>query len=75
MSDLLPYGYDLLYDIKTEEQLNAYVESLVRDLVSIAAMRREDGKPIDAYLRQKLLSILVDTATPVSEQHFPHNEE
>ena len=46
----LPYGYDLLYGLKTEAQLQAEVEFLAHRLAGIASMRRDEGKSIDAYV-------------------------
>lgn len=46
----LPYSYDLLYDIKTQEQLQHEVEYLAHRLSGIAKLCREDKRPIDEYL-------------------------
>ena len=48
------YAYDLLYDIKDEDELQALVDHLLNQLAGIAALRRRDGKPIDAYVVQVL---------------------
>ena len=40
----LDYAYDLLYDIKDEEELRILVDHLANDLAGIAAFRRQDGK-------------------------------
>ena len=53
MSDLR-YAYDLLYDIKTEEELQSEVEYLVRRLAGIANLLREDGRDIDGYIKAVL---------------------
>ena len=50
----LAYGYDLLYDIKTLGQLETEVDYLAHRLSGIAKMRRDDGAPIDEYLRMVL---------------------
>ncbi len=50
----LSYSYDLLYDIKTPEQLRAEVESLASRLSGIAELCRGDGFPIDDYIKSVL---------------------
>lgn len=52
--ECLRYVYDLLYDLKTERQVQREVEYLAHRLAGIAKLRREDGKPIDGYIRQIL---------------------
>ena len=44
------YSYDLLYDIKTPEQLHAEVEYLAHRLGGIARLCRDDGYSIDEYI-------------------------
>lgn len=46
----LSRDYDLLYDIKTEADLEQHVDYLVHRLAGIAQMRRNEGKSIDGYL-------------------------
>lgn len=46
----LGYSYDLLYDIKTTEQLQNEVEYLAHRLSGLARLCREDGHPIDGYV-------------------------
>ena len=50
----LDYAYDLLYHIKDEEELLALIDHLLNQLTGIAALRRQDGKSIDAYILQVL---------------------
>lgn len=50
----LDYIYDLLYDIKTEEELQREVEYLAHRLSSIAKTRRGEGKSIDERIKQIL---------------------
>lgn len=50
----LNYAYDLLYGIKTHEQLQEEVNYLANRLAGIANLRREDGYPLDNYLREVL---------------------
>ena len=50
----LGYVYDLLYDIKTKEQLNNEVDYLVERLSGIAKLCRQDGCSIDAYISTML---------------------
>jgi len=45
-----PYTYDLLFDIKTTDELQEEVEYLTHRLSSLAKLRREDGHPIDDYI-------------------------
>ena len=56
----LNYSYDLLYDIKTYEQLQQEVEYLTHRLSGIAALCRGDGHSIDDYILMML--------------HFPKDE-
>ena len=46
----LSYSYDLLYDIKTPEQLQFEVEYLAHRLSGIARLCRDDGYSIDEYV-------------------------
>ena len=46
----LSYSYDLLYDIKTQEQLQSEVEYLAHRLGGIARLCRDDGCSIDEYV-------------------------
>ena len=46
----LSYSYDLLYDIKTAEQLQNEVEYLAHRLGGIARLCRDDGHSIDVYV-------------------------
>lgn len=46
----LSYSYDLLYDIKTQEQLQSEVEYLAHRLGGIAKLCRDDGCSIDEYV-------------------------
>ena len=50
----LSYSYDLLYDIKTTEQLQAEVEYLAHRLSGLARLCRDDGHTIDAYVLEIL---------------------
>ena len=50
----LGYVYDLLYDIKTKEQLINEVDYLVERLSGIAKLCRQDGYPIDEYILMML---------------------
>lgn len=50
----LGYSYNLLYDIKTAEQLQNEVEYLAHRLSGIARLCRDDGYSIDEYLRTVL---------------------
>ncbi len=52
----LSYSYDLLYDIKTQEQLQNEVEYLAHRLGGIAKLCRDDGNSIDEYLRTVLMT-------------------
>ncbi len=54
MMSELPYSYDLLYDIKTKEQLQAEVEYLANRLSGLAELCRTDGESIDEYIRSVL---------------------
>ena len=56
----LSYSYDLLYDIKTAEQLQNEVEYLAHRLGGIARLCRDDGYSIDDYILMML--------------HFPKDE-
>lgn len=47
----LRYVYDLIYDIKTEDELESEVEYLVHRLAGIAKLLREDGRDIDDYIK------------------------
>lgn len=46
----LPSIYDLLYDLKTEQQLQDEVDYLVHRLAGIMNLRRTDSKPLDDYV-------------------------
>jgi len=46
----LSYSYELLYDIKTTEQLQAEVEYLAHRLSGLARLCRDDGHAIDDYV-------------------------
>ena len=46
----LSYSYDLLYDIKTQEELQSEVEYLAHRLGGIARLCRDDGYSIDEYI-------------------------
>ena len=46
----LSYSYNLLYDIKTPEQLQNEVEYLAHRLGGIASLCRNDGYSIDEYV-------------------------
>ena len=46
----LSYSYNLLYDIKTPEQLQNEVEYLAHRLGGIALLCRNDGYSIDEYV-------------------------
>lgn len=50
----LSYSHDLLYDIKTTEQLQAEVEYLAHRLSGLARLCRDDGNTIDAYVLEIL---------------------
>lgn len=50
----LNYSYDILYDIKTYEQLQQEVEYLTHRLSGIAALCRGDGHSIDGYIKTML---------------------
>ena len=50
----LNYPYKVLYDIKTEEDLEREVTYLVTRLAGLAKLRREDGKQIDDYIMRVL---------------------
>lgn len=50
----LRYAYELIYDIKTEEELKSEVEYLVHRLAGIANLLREDGRDIDDYIKAVL---------------------
>jgi len=52
LSRELGYSYDLLYDIKTKEQLQREVDYLAHRLAGIARLCREDGFSIDTYIKQ-----------------------
>ena len=56
----LGYAYDLLYDIKTQEQLTNEIDYLVERLSGIAKLCRQDGYSIDDYILMML--------------HFPKDE-
>lgn len=50
----LGYAYDLLYDIKTKEQLTNEIDYLVERLSGIAKLCRQDNHSIDDYIRSVL---------------------
>ena len=50
----LGYAYDLLYDIKTKEQLTNEIDYLVERLSGIAKLCRQDGYSIDDYILMML---------------------
>lgn len=50
----LGYIYDLLYDIKTTEQLQQEVDYLAHRLAGLAKLCRGDRRPIDNYLKEVL---------------------
>ena len=50
----LGYAYDLLYDIKTQEQLTNEIDYLVERLSGIAKLCRQDGYSIDDYILMML---------------------
>ena len=50
----LGYAYDLLYDIKTQEQLTNEIDYLVERLSGIAKLCRQDNHSIDDYIRSVL---------------------
>lgn len=52
----MDYVYDLLYDIKTEEQLSQEVEYLVNRLGGIMQLRRDENKSIDDYIQTVLFN-------------------
>lgn len=47
---MLPYKYNLFFDIKTEEQLKIELDHIIHKLATLARFRREDGKSIDDYI-------------------------
>jgi len=50
----LGYEYDLLYDIKSIKELELEVDYLVERLSGIANLCRQDGYPIDDYVKKVL---------------------
>jgi len=46
----LPYSFDFLYDIKTQQQLQEEVDYLAHRLGGIAKLCREYGYSVDAYV-------------------------
>lgn len=56
----LSYSYDLLFDIKTTDQLQAEVDYLAHRLSGILNLCRDDGHPADHYV----LTVLAGEARP-----------
>ena len=50
----LPYGFDLLYDIKTQEALQHEIEYLAYRLAGILELCRDNGRYYDCYVYQIL---------------------